>query len=92
MSPARDSEYILFVFDSTNDAIRASQLLTPLQVLVMPVLREISASCGMALRLPPPQQQAALDLLQEAGVEGWRLFAVQSQGKEHLCRLLLSHN
>lgn len=82
------SEYLLFVFDSTHDAIRSNRLLAGLKVIVMPVLREISASCGMALRLDETRREEALSLLTRAGVSGWRLYRVRTQDREHLCQLV----
>lgn len=47
-------DYALLTFASTYGAIYAQKLLEPVAaVRVMPVLREISLGCGMALRFPP---------------------------------------
>lgn len=47
-------DYGLITFASTYGAIYAQKLLEPVApVRVMPVLREISLGCGMALRFPP---------------------------------------
>ena len=47
-------DYGLITFTSTYGAIYAQKLLEPVApVRVMPVLREISLGCGMALRFPP---------------------------------------
>ena len=47
-------DYGLLTFASTYGAIYAQKLLEPVTaVRVMPVLREISLGCGMALRFPP---------------------------------------
>ena len=47
-------DYGLITFSSTYGAIYAQKLLAPVApVRVMPVLREISLGCGMALRFPP---------------------------------------
>ncbi len=74
--------YYLAVFDSTNQAIVAQKLLSDLDVVVMPTLREISASCGMALRIKPERSQAAAERLKQSAVTDWRLYRVlQEQGK-----------
>ena len=66
--------YILLVFDSTHTALRSEELLTGLDVRMMPTLREISASCGISL--------------QQAGLRGWRSYQVCAEGKKPVCTLL----
>ena len=47
-------DYCLITFSSSNGAIQAQRVLKGhLPFQVMPVLREVSASCGIALRLAP---------------------------------------
>ncbi len=58
--------YYLFTFRSTHAAIRAQALLGSVTFIVMPTLRQISASCGISLRVAPeqlPAAQAALSAL-----------------------------
>lgn len=56
-------DYALITFSSTHGAIYAQKRLEPVApVRVMPVLREISLGCGMALRVPP----AALDTVRHS--------------------------
>lgn len=58
--------YYLFTFRSTHAAIRAQALLSSVRFIVMPTLRQISASCGISLRVAPeqlPAAQAALSTL-----------------------------
>ena len=53
-------DYGLIAFSSTYAAIYAQKALKPVApVQVMPVLREISASCGIALRVEPAHWGAA---------------------------------
>ena len=82
--------YDLVVFDSTHTALRAEKLLEGLGARMMPTLREISASCGISLRLPPPVRAEAQGRLERAGLTGWRLYQVQSEGKKPLCTLVHS--
>ena len=45
--------YYLYTFESTHGAIAAQKLLKDrMQATIMPVLREINASCGISVRIP----------------------------------------
>lgn len=47
-------DYCVIAFAGTHAALSAQKLLAPLcPVQVMPVLREISAGCGISIRFPP---------------------------------------
>ena len=57
-------DYCLITFSSSSGAIQAQRALKGrLSFQTMPVLREISASCGIALRLPPDAAEEARALL-----------------------------
>ena len=71
--------YCLLAFDSTHDAIRAEELVTPLGAAVMPTLREITASCGISLRVPAQCGMQAADILRQNGMARWRLYRVQEE-------------
>lgn len=79
-------EYYLFTFDSTHYAIRAQKLLTGLHTVTMPTLREISASCGISVRVQPEQREEAVRRVEEAG-EGWHLYHILQDGKDITYRL-----
>ena len=81
-------EYGLLTFSSTHTAHRAEVLLRDLNVRMMPTLREISASCGISLRLPPQAGEEAQARLTGAGLTGWRLYHVLSEGKKPVCTLI----
>lgn len=74
-------EYYLFTFDSTHYAIRAQKLLIGLHVVTMPTLRQISASCGISVRVQPEQLKEAVRRMEEGG-EGWHLYHIFQNGKE----------
>ena len=74
-------EYYLFTFDSTHYAIKAQKLLSDLDPVTMPTLREISASCGISLKVRPEQMGAAKTRMEEQG-EGWSLYHIFQSGKE----------
>ena len=76
-------DYALITFASTYGAIRAQKVLKPaVKALTMPVLREISLGCGIALRLAPGDLAAARTAL--AGCElapaEYAFYAVTGSG------------
>lgn len=80
-------EYYLFTFESTHSAIKAQKLLSGLNAVTMPTLREISASCGISLKVLPEQIAAAKTCMEEQG-EGWSLYHIFQSGKEIRCELI----
>lgn len=78
------NEYFLFTFDSTHFAIKAQRLLKDLKVITMPTLREISASCGMSLRVQPQQVEEAVRRMETEG-QGWHLYRIVQEGKGNNC-------
>ena len=67
-------EYII-AFGGTNLAIKAEGCLAHLRVGVLPLPAQISAGCGICLKVPPGQIGTALKDLERCGVGGFRLFA-----------------
>lgn len=70
--------YSLLSFDSTHDAMEASRLLADLSPATMPTLREITASCGISLRLTPEREKEAVSRLGEARIP-FRLHRVRGE-------------
>jgi hypothetical protein len=60
----------VLTFHSTHDALRAEKLLLQagLHPQCIPVPRQLSANCGIALCLPPTDCQQAESLLAQQGV------------------------
>ena len=81
-------EYVLFAFDSTHAAIEAEKLLKDLGAVMMPTLREISASCGMSLRLRPEDREYAERRMAGSDIEGWHLYRVVPEDGKPDCTLL----
>ena len=76
-------DYGVITFTSTYGAIYAQKALRPVaDVLTMPVLREISLGCGMALRLHPAHLSAARTALAESGLprETYAFYRVTGSG------------
>ena len=79
-------EYYLFTFDSTHYAIHAQKLLKDLEPVIMPTLREISASCGISLKVQPNRIREACERMTE-GVQGWHLYRILKDGKKITCTI-----
>ena len=78
-----EPDYCLISFASTHAALRARQALTGVcPAVVMPVLREISLGCGMALRLHPAHLSAARTARGESGLprETYAFYRVTGSG------------
>lgn len=77
-------EYCVITFASTHQAIRSEKALRErgLAFLLIPIPREISAGCGLALRVSCEGVQKVLDALQAVGVSPEGVFRLQ--GKDSL--------
>lgn len=76
-------DYGLITFASTYGAIYAQKKLAPVApVRVMPVLREISLGCGMALRFPPGDLAAVRQALAESELKPgeYAFYAITGSG------------
>ena len=58
-------EYFIYTFTSTHGAIATEKLLKSIGCMVMPVPRQISASCGISVRITPDKFAAASELFKE---------------------------
>ena len=76
-------DYALVTFASTYGAIRAQGALRPaVKAVTMPVRREISLGCGIALRLAPGDLGLARTALAACGLEPgeYAFYAVTGSG------------
>lgn len=82
-----NSRYYLFTFESTHAAIAAQKLLAPLGVILMPTLREISASCGMSLRTKEELLPKAKELMLASSIDPslYFLYLVEQEGSKITC-------
>lgn len=81
--------FVLIVFHSTHSAIRSEVVLEELKPIMMPTLRQISASCGISLKIRDEQLERAKALLIEADVEGYKIFRVEEDdNKNYSCQLI----
>jgi hypothetical protein len=65
------ADYGVALFRSTSAALRAEKVLNnhDLPVKMIPVPRELSSECGIALRFPWTLAQAVEDTLESAGAD-----------------------
>ena len=76
--------YYLYTFESTHGAIAAQKLLKgTMQAVIMPVLREINASCGISVRIPVEGYEESLQIMQENMEGDFSLYHIE--GKEITC-------
>lgn len=70
-------EYYLYTFESTHGAISSHKLLKEhMEAIIMPILREISASCGMSVKVSPEDLDESLRLMREEGDSEFSLYHV----------------
>ncbi|MDO5695579.1 MAG: DUF3343 domain-containing protein [Eubacteriales bacterium] len=73
--------YYLMTFENTHTAIQTKKTLkVHLPLRTVPVLREISASCGIALRIEPAYFERLSDFLRTSGLAPahYALYAVET--------------
>jgi len=77
-------EYYLYTFESTHGAIASHKLLKEnMNAVMMPVLREISASCGMAVKISPDDFEKSRGLMRQQNDIEFSLYHIN--GKEITC-------
>lgn len=59
----------LLTFDSTHDALAAQKALAAVEPRVIPVPREITAGCGMAIRIAAENKRAFSEMMKRSTVE-----------------------
>lgn len=61
------NEYLILAFETTTDAMQAEQYLKEFfSIAVMPVPREISSGCGLAIRFLNPDVTAIRNFLKNS--------------------------
>ncbi|MFA6283498.1 MAG: DUF3343 domain-containing protein [Desulfurivibrionaceae bacterium] len=70
------------IFFSIHYVLKAEQLLKAGNIAldVVPVPREISGDCGMAITFAPSQLAAVLGILNAAGIDIARIFCKEAEG------------
>lgn len=76
-----EGKYYLFTFESTHGAISSHKLLKEhMDAVIMPVLREINASCGMAVKVRPEDMEKSLELMRLHMPDEYSFYKIE--GKE----------
>ncbi len=77
-------DYCMITFSGTHAAVSAQKLLEPLcPFQAMPVLREVSKGCGIALRFPPEYLSRVHKALAHSPLpaEEYAFYAITGGGK-----------
>ena len=80
--------FYVFAFGSTHAAIEAERLLAPVNGVVMPTPRVITASCGMSLRLEDEYAEEGLRLMKGSGIGGWQYYEMSGTRRDLKSTLL----
>lgn len=73
----RANEFMVIAFASTHHALEAESLLQDkLEFIIIPTPREISASCGLSLKIYPRDLSVAQELLDDSKVTDYSIYQV----------------
>lgn len=79
----RAKNYIVIAFASTHHALEAESLLEgKVEFVVMPTPREISASCGLALKINPKDRAIVEKYLNNSNVREYHYYEIDKTGQE----------
>ena len=84
------SEYYILAFETTTNAMQAEKLLKDIfDIAIMPVPREISSGCGLAIRFQNPDEHAIIEHMKTVSLEGtlYKLCTKKVNGKRHVDKL-----
>ena len=85
-------EYYILAFDTTTDAMQAEKLLKDkFKIAVMPVPREISSGCGLAIRFQEPDESVIIEHLKASPLIQGTLYKMNTQkinGKRKVDKLI----
>lgn len=75
-------EYIVFSFDSTHEAIKSEKALENCRLdgRLIPLPPEISAGCGLSLRIAVKDKVEAFNILKQAEVGISGIFKLRKEG------------
>ncbi|MEN6462869.1 MAG: DUF3343 domain-containing protein [Syntrophomonas sp.] len=84
-SLVKADNYSLFTFGSTSHALKAETVLKELgaEFLIMPTLREISASCGLSVKIFPENAEPYYDMLTNHNVAVQSVYHVQKINRKN---------
>lgn len=79
------NSYSLFTFGSTSHALKAETVLKEMGAvfIIMPTLREISASCGLSVKIFPENVEPYYDMLTKHNVTVQNVYHVQKDNRRN---------
>lgn len=83
-------QYHLFTFVSTSHALKAEKVLKDegMNFMMIPTLREISASCGLSVKVAPDDFDCSAELLDQNHVQMNGIYYVQKdRGKNRIQKI-----
>lgn len=83
-------EYIVFAFDSTHEAIKSEKVLEKNKIdgRLIPLPPEISAGCGLSMRIKPEDKSLVLKELDKAGVDVGNMYLLRKEGSKRFVEKL----
>ena len=85
------SYYYIMSFPTTTDAMQAEKYMKEhFHITIMPTPREISSGCGLAIRFMEPHENAILDFVQTAPLNGtlYKMYTHKVNGLHPIEKLL----
>ena len=78
----KEEIFNLIAFNSTNNAIRAEKelKLNEIEVKVLPVPREITASCGLSIKIETEDLQKTMNILRDSNIDVAGYYNVSKVG------------
>lgn len=86
----RCSEYVVITFGTTTQALKGEQVLKANRAnfITIPTPREISASCGIAVKLFTDLKDEYVKMLEAGNITIGGIYSVEEEGKQkHIDRL-----
>lgn len=76
----------IFTFPTTHHALKAEQVLksAPFKATIIPVPRELTSLCGLAIKVDPAYQTVAEQTLADSGVKIDQVFILPQQRRGSL--------
>lgn len=83
------THYYLVSFSSTHHALAAEKALKTRDIpqIMLPTPREISSSCGLALKISCESVEMAVDALKASKVSDFAVYEINYQQHPHLRRI-----
>ena len=83
-------EYYILTFETTTDVMAAEKSINEyFSIAIMPVPREISSGCGLAIRFQEPDEATIIEFLKQRQVTGtlYKMTPQRINGKRHVEKL-----